>query len=137
MSLVLDCSMAMAWCFEDEQTSQTVAVLDSVGRSGAWVPLLWRYEVANVLLMAERRGRIDAAKRHDFLDTLRDLSIREDREPEGDPWHATVRLAELHRLTVYDAAYLELAQRRRLPLASLDEPLRKAAGATGVRVEPA
>ena len=132
MSLVLDSSMCLSWCFEDERTPAALAVRERVVEAGAAVPPLWRYEVANALLMAQRRGRIDMERRVALLQALGDLGIEEDRTPEGDPWRAAVRLADVNRLTVYDAAYLELAQRRGLPLATLDRELIAAAGQAGV-----
>ena len=134
MSLVLDSSMCLSWCFEDERTPAVMAVRERVVEAGAIVPALWRYEVANALLMAQRRKRVDAERRTALLQALGDLGIDEDRAPEGDPWRATVQLADLYRLTVYDASYLELAQRRRLPLATLDGDLIAAAEQTGVPV---
>lgn len=134
MSLVLDSSMCLAWCFEDERTPRVLGIIDRVINEGAMVPRLWRYEVGNGLLMAQRRRRLDASRRVDLLVALDAFSISEDNEPESDPWRATVRLADVHGLTVYDAAYLELAQRRRLPLATLDAALRRAAQNAGVGV---
>jgi predicted nucleic acid-binding protein len=134
LSLVLDSSMCLAWCFEDERSPKVLGVIDRVIEEGAIVPRLWRYEIGNGLLMAQRRQRLDAARRTDLLATLDAFEIAEDHEPEGDPWQATVRLADLHTLTVYDAAYLELAQRRRLPLATLDAALQRAAATAGVDI---
>lgn len=136
MSLVLDSSLCLAWCFEDERTPEVLAVRERVIEVGASVPTLWRYEVANALLMAQRRKRIDEERRTALLRMLREFGIEEDHAPEGDPWGATVQLADLHRLTVYDASYLELAQRRRLPLATLDEALRAAASKSAVKLLP-
>lgn len=132
--MVLDSSMCLSWCFEDERTPEALAVRERVVEGGAVVPPLWRYEVANALLMAQRRGRIDTERRAALLQALGAFGIEEDRAPEGDPWRATVQLADLHRLTVYDAAYLELAQRRRLQLATLDKALAEAAGQAGVAI---
>jgi len=127
MSLVIDSSVTLAWVYSDETTPAVSHVLQLVTSGGAWVPSLWRLEVANVLEIGARRGRHDSA----FLDaTLSDLAlfpVSTDSETEKQAWSATRRLAERHELTVYDAAYLELAQRRRLPLATLDEELREAA----------
>lgn len=137
MSLVLDDSTTLAWCFEDELTPRVLIVIERVVESGAQVPSPWRYEVANGLLMAQCQQRIDASRRTSLLEALGEFSITEDCDPEGDPWRATVQLAELHQLTVRDAACLELAQRRRLPLATLDKALRSAAGRAGVQIMPA
>ncbi|MCX6022396.1 MAG: type II toxin-antitoxin system VapC family toxin [Chloroflexi bacterium] len=132
MSLILDNSIAMAWCFRDERTAATVALLDRVTASGAVAPWLWPLEASNALLMAERRGRITGDERRTLAGFLRDLPIVMDAESVSHIWTTTVRLAERHRLTVYDAMYLELAQRRNLPLATLDSDLRAAANALGV-----
>src|SRR6516164_7014582 len=127
MSLVLDSSVTLAWAYSDEASPAVSHVLDLVSSHGAWVPSLWRLEVANVLEMGVRRGRHDAKFRDATLADLSLLPVNIDLETEKQAWGATLRLAERHRLTLYDAAYLELAQRRGLPLASLDGELRAAA----------
>lgn len=134
MSFVVDSSMALSWVFTDEQTGATEALMDRAGAAGVVVPSLWRLEVANVMQMAVRRGRVTAAFRDDSLDDLHGLPVEIDLETDAQAWSSTLRLAEQHRLTLYDAAYLELAQRRGLPLASLDRDLRAAAEAAGVEV---
>ena len=134
MSFVLDNSVALAWCFEDEQTPPIMALLDRVVATGAMAPLLWPLEALNGLLVAERRRRLDAAKRAELACLLRALPITLDDETAEKSWEDTLRLAEAFRLSVYDATYLELAQRRRLPLASMDRALRTAATALGVEV---
>ncbi|HEY6509091.1 MAG TPA: type II toxin-antitoxin system VapC family toxin [Vicinamibacterales bacterium] len=136
--MVLDSSVALTWCFEDEQTPASLGLLERVVEGGAVAPSVWPLEVLNALVMAERRKRVDAAQRHRLTDLLRDLPIVLDDEAAAQAWSATVQLAERHHLTVYDATYLELAQRSGLPLASLDHELRAAAVAAGVAlVEPA
>ena len=130
--MVVDSSVALTWCFEDEQTPAALAMLEAVVEGGAVAPSLWPLEVLNALIMAERRKRVDAAQRQRLSGFLRDLPIVLDEETAAQSWSATVRLAERHRLTVYDAAYLELSQRRDLPLASLDQELRAAAEREGV-----
>jgi predicted nucleic acid-binding protein len=132
MSVVLDSSITVAWYFDDERTDAVDAVLTQVTESGAVVPSLWRLEVANALHMSVKRKRIDAAYRDVSLDALRSLAIETDGETNEHAWSATLRLAERFGLTLYDAAYLELAQRRGLPLATLDRDLRKAGDAVGV-----
>ena len=134
MSFVVDSSVALSWCFEDERTPATAALLERVGESGAMAPQLWPAEVLNGLMMAERRQRIDASRRRRLADFLRDLPIALDPEITIQLWGATQGLAERFRLTVYDAIYLELAQRRHLAPASLDKELRDAAVALGVPV---
>ena len=132
MTFVIDSSVALSWCFDDERTSETKALLECVGEKGGFVPQHWPLEVLNGLLMAERRGRIDHTVRRGLAEFLRDLPIVLDAETTSQVWDATQRLAERFRLTVYDAVYLELAQRRRLPLASLDRELRTAGAVLGV-----
>ena len=132
MSLVLDCSTTLAWVYGEETTQAVRAVFGAVGSGGAWVPALWRLEVANVLEMGVRRGRHDAAFRDATLADLALLPIRVDPETDRHAWGATARLAARHGLTLYDAAYLELARRLDLPLATLDHALRDAASAEGV-----
>jgi len=133
LSLVLDSSATLAWIFADETTPSIQAVFTQVAEAGAVVPALWRLEVANSLLMATRRGRIDAQFRGAALADLSLLDITADLHTDSRAWADTVELAERFRLTVYDAAYLELAQRRRLPLATLDLELSAAAQAAGTR----
>jgi predicted nucleic acid-binding protein len=134
VSLVLDASLALTWYFQDEVTPATEAILDRVAGSGAIVPALWRLEVANGLQVAVRRGRISAAYRDGSLGDLAQMNIETDLETHSHAWSVTLRLAERHELTLYDAAYLELAQRRRLPLATLDQQLRRAGDDLGVRL---
>lgn len=127
MSLVLDASIALAWAYNNENTSGTRLVFEKVLAEGAWVPGLWRLEVANVLEMGVRRARTDAAFRDATLADLLSLPISIDTETNVHAWTETLDLAERHRLTLYDAAYLELAIRRALPLATLDAELISAA----------
>jgi predicted nucleic acid-binding protein len=134
MSLVLDCSITLAWVYADETTAAVRQVFDLVSQGGAWAPALWRLEVANVLEMSTRRGRHNAAFRDATLADLTHLPIQIDGETDIRAWAETLGLAERHRLTLYDAAYLELAQRRELPLATLDRDLRRAAGEEKVQV---
>ena len=134
MSFVLDNSVALAWCFEDEHTPAVLGLLDRVTETGAIAPMLWPLEALNGLFAAERRRRLDAARRATLAAFLRELPIRLDAETADRAWEETARLAETFGLTLHDAAYLELAQRRRLPLASLDKALRQAAVSVGVDV---
>jgi predicted nucleic acid-binding protein len=132
VSLILDSSATLAWIYADEITPAIRQVFDLLRENGAWVPSLWRLEVANILEMGVRRTRHDVAFRDATLADLALLPINLDPETERQAWGATLRLAERHRLTSYDAAYLELAQRRRLPLATLDSDLRAAASSESV-----
>jgi len=127
MSLVLDSSVPLAWVYSDETNEAILHVFDLLSESGAWVPGLWRLEVANILEVDVRRGRHDADFRDSTLADLALLPIHLDPETDQQAWGATARLAERHRLTLYDADYLELALRRGLHLATLDQDLRAAA----------
>lgn len=132
MSLVLDSSATLGWIYPDEASDETARIFEQVATSGGWVPSLWRLEVANSLQIGIRRGRIDAARRDAVLADLAALSISVDPDTDRTAWSATLQLADRYRLTLYDAAYLELARRRSLPLATLDRALRAAAQAAGV-----
>jgi len=134
VSLVLDSSVALAWIYSDETTDAIRSVFGELTQSGAWVPGIWRLEVANILEAGVCRGRHDASFRDSTLADLAQLPIQTDPETDRHAWRATARLAEHHRLTLYDAAYLELALRRELPLATLDRDLRAAANAEKVRL---
>jgi predicted nucleic acid-binding protein len=124
---VLDCSATLPWVFASEATAATRALQDDLAREGkAWVPALWHLELGNVLLGAKRKGLVDKAGIEKFLATLALYDIEVDGETMNVAWTKTLGLAEGMGLTAYDAAYLELALRKGLPLATLDEPLRKA-----------
>jgi len=133
VSLVLDSSVTLAWLYSDEITEAIRRIFEAVAEHGAVAPTLWRLEIANSLTVAVRRGRIDKEFRHAALSDLATLEITMDPQTGTNAWGQTLQLADQFGLTVYDAAYLELAVRRRLPLATLDEKLR--AGATGCGVE--
>jgi predicted nucleic acid-binding protein len=132
VSLVLDPSLALSWYFEDWRTFAANARLDQVADQGAIVPGLWRLEIANGLRTAIRRKRIDTAFRDRAIAQLACLPITVDPDTDRYAWTTILQLADRFGLTPYDAAYLELAQRRTLPLATLDGPLRAAAPALGV-----
>ena len=136
MSFVVDNSVALAWCFEDEQTEAIMALLDRVTESGAFAPQLWPIGALNGLLTAERRQRIDAERRHQLAGFLAELPIAIDGETATRLWHPTAQLAEDHGLTAYDATYLELALRLNLPLATCDKLLIAAAQRADVRLLP-
>ena len=136
MSFVLDNSVALAWCFENEQTPVIIAVLDRLTEAGAVVPQLWPIEAVNGLLTAERRNRITRPERQRLARFLHALPISIDDETTNQVWTTTAQLAGLHRLSSYDATYLELAQRLGLPLATRDQALIAAAKAIGVSLLP-
>ncbi len=132
MTLVLDSSATLAWAYSDEITPAIEEVFERVATTHAFVPCLWRLEVANGLHMGVRRQRLEPAEYEATLADLATLDIRTDPETDTYAWSGTARLAQRFGLTLYDAAYLELAQRRALPLATLDQELREAASACGV-----
>jgi predicted nucleic acid-binding protein len=132
MSFVLDSSVALSWCFDDEHTAACDALLEQVAQTGAVAPSLWPLEILNVLTLAERRGRLDALRRQQLMGFLHDLPVTIDPETAHQAWGLTHQLAAHYQLTLYDAAYLELAQRAHLPLATLDRELRLAAQTLGV-----
>jgi predicted nucleic acid-binding protein len=131
---VLDSSVALAWCFEDETSPAGDRILDLLESAEAIVPVVWPTEVGNALLAGERRRRITAAGVSRSLALLRSLNIRlDDSDPrlQVDDW---VTLARRHSLSVYDAAYLAVAIREGVPLATFDRALARAAGQAGVRL---
>jgi predicted nucleic acid-binding protein len=136
-SFVLDCSVTMAWFFEGEATPACDRLLDRLNTDGqAVVAMHWPLEVSNTLLMGERRKRCSAADTAHFIEILAGLTIETDRETGLNASTTTLALARSHNLTLYDGAYLELAMRRNLPLATLDKSLRSAARKAGVRCLP-
>lgn len=132
MSLVIDASIALTWCFSDERTPATTDVLNHVVDQAAFAPSIWPLEVLNALAVAQRRGRCSAADRLRLTGFLRQLPITIDEDTLHHAWTTTAEFADRFRLTMYDAAYLELAHRRSLPLATLDSDLRRAAKTVGV-----
>lgn len=124
MPFVLDASTTACWAFDDEAHPVARLALERLRDDQARAPSLWWFEVRNVLITSERRGRLAEADTETFLRTLARLGVAIDREPDEG---AVLALARRHRLTVYAASYLELAQRQGLPLATLDEELAEAA----------
>jgi predicted nucleic acid-binding protein len=132
VSLVLDSSAALAWIYDDEATDPIRRVFDAVADQGAFVPALWRLEIANSLTVAVRRGRVGHEFRRAALADLGDLNIVVDAQTDSRAWNATLELADRFLLTVYDASYVELAERRALPLATLDRDMQRAAAQLGL-----
>jgi predicted nucleic acid-binding protein len=132
--VVIDASVALSWCFPEERSSYGDKVLLALRSKKAIVPSLWRIELANALLVGERRGRLTPANRASFLDLLLDLPVSMDPETADRIFNDTLSLARTYGLSAYDATYLELAMRLGLPLATLDQQLKKAAQKAGVRV---
>lgn len=134
VDFVLDCSVTMAWCFEDEVTEYTEKVFDSLTETRAIVPSLWLLEVANVLLCAQRKKRLGKLKALEFKDVLGLLPISIDQNAVHRAMSSTMELADETGLTIYDATYLELALHHSLPLATLDQDLKKAAKKMGIKL---
>lgn len=132
--LVLDTSATIPWCFSDEATERTEALLDQVRQGGAVVPSIWLLEVANVLLGAERRGRMTPAQTGSFFGLLDSLPITLMPTEDGHQVVAVLGLGRTHGLSSYDASYLHLAISRGLPLATLDRRLSEAALSIGVEL---
>ncbi len=134
MPLVLDASVALAWCFEDEKSEYADRVLDTLARDRAAVPAVWPLEVANALYVGERRGRTDAPAIVRQTALLTALPISVESIDLERALGSVLNLARQHGLSCYDASYLELAMREGLPLATADELLAKAAQSAGVRL---
>ena len=130
--LVIDSSITIAWCFPDEKDEYSQTVLDALTSEQAFVPYLWHLEVANTLLVGERRKRSTQANTITWIGFLSSLPITVDEETRAHAFGNTLSLARDHNLSAYDAAYLELAIRRGLPLACNDGKLKTAALAAGV-----
>lgn len=124
---ILDCSVTMAWCFEDESDEFSLAILEKLQRSQALVPSLWSLEVANVLLIAQRKKRVTKNHVDSFIQALGILPIHIDTSTHVKAMHQILALAHETNLTIYDATYLELAIREELPLATLDKHLQNVA----------
>jgi predicted nucleic acid-binding protein len=133
-AFILDCSMAMTWLFEDEASAPSTALLDRLRSESAVVPALWFVEIANVLAFAERKARITPDDSAGFIADIDNFNLEIDTEATERAFSDILPLCRAHQLTSYDAVYLNLAVRRQLPLATLDEPLRKAAKKLGVKL---
>lgn len=129
MSFVLDASVAASWAFPDEAKGAATKALDRLRTDEAHVPSLWWFEIRNTLIAGERRNRISLAATTSFLSDLDYLKIIQDRTPQSA---RVPTIARHYKLSVYDAAYVELAERMRLPLATLDRALHLAASQAGV-----
>ena len=134
MAFVLDCSVTMTWVFPDEATEATNALLESLAEGNALVPSLWPVEVGNVLLAASRRGRVATEEWSRVRDIIEALPIRIDPVSLPRVLGTSLSLAHRHNLSLYDAMYLELAIRMRMPLATLDRTLGAAGRAAGIEV---
>ena len=131
-AFVVDASITLSWCFADEATEYSRGVLALLERTHAIVPAVWPFEIANTLAIAEHRRRISQDGIRAFLETLRRLPIHVEQRPALWLWQALLPLAREHRITAYDAAYLELAKREQLRIATLDQDLKEISQSAGV-----
>ena len=137
MNFIVDSSMALAWVMRDEAGPETDKILDSLGQgTRAFVPAIWQWEIANAFLSVERRKRATKMEISRHLSLLRSLPIEVDEAAINQAWGATHLLAQRRQLTSYDAAYLEMAIRLGLPLATLDKDLAAAAKIEKVELLP-
>ena len=130
---VLDASVTMAWCFEDQGTHFSESVLAALKKEAIPVaPSIWMYEVLNVLALAQKKDLLDKTTATTFWNEVSKAVVLENIDARAP--HKILDLCERHKLTAYDAAYLELALREGMPLATLDKDLKKAAQAAGARL---
>jgi predicted nucleic acid-binding protein len=122
----------MSWFFQDETTPATQTLLTTLGEASCIVPAWWYIEVTNIFVVAEQKGRTSPAQVANFISMLATMQIELDNEAPSQAFNRILPLCRSYRLTSYDAVYLELAQRRQLPLATLDESLRQAAAKLGL-----
>jgi predicted nucleic acid-binding protein len=133
---VIDASVALAWCFDDEATEATRALLDRFEDERAEVPSLWHLELANALAMGERNKRITPARASEFIALIEELPIVIDERTPNFALSSVLELSRRQQLSAYDASYLELAMRRGVPLATKDNDLARAANHMGVILLP-
>ncbi|MGD0618483.1 MAG: type II toxin-antitoxin system VapC family toxin [Bryobacteraceae bacterium] len=129
---VLDASVAVAWCFEDETNAIADHALSVLESGAALVPLVWAAEVGNALMSGERRGRITSLQIEQSLEVIATLDITTDKDNVTGRLLHLLQVARSHRLSLYDSIYLDLAMRERLALATVDSALARAAEAVGV-----
>ena len=130
--IVIDAPVALAWCFPDEVSDYAETVLLALEKRAAMVPAIWASEITNALLVGERRNRLRRPEVLRFVELLKSMEIFQDVQPVTDTINHVFPLAQEYRLSAYDAAYLDVAVRRQIPLATLDSNLRKAALAAGI-----
>jgi predicted nucleic acid-binding protein len=132
--IVIDASVALAWCFPDEASDYANAVLVALEDQTIVVPAIWAVEITNALLVGERRKRIRQPEVSRFVELLKGLHIVEDAQPFADTVSNVLPLAREYDLSAYDAAYLDVAIRHGAPLATLDATLQKAGRAAGIKL---
>lgn len=132
--VIVDASIAMTWCYPDEHSQYAYHVLDRLRHTRGVVPSLWAIEIANAVIIGERRYRLTPADTQRFLELLQGLFFETDSQTSERALAESLSLARQFNLSVYDATYLELAIRKRMPLATLDNRLLEAAKAAGVAI---
>jgi len=132
--IVIDASVALAWCFPDEANEYADTVLLAVESQSIIVPAIWAVEITNALVVGERRKRIRQPEVRRFVELMNGLSVVEDRQPFSDTVSNVLPLSREYDLSAYDAAYLDVANRHGMPLATLDAALRKACTMAGINV---
>ena len=132
--IVIDASVALAWCFPDETSDYADSVLLAVENQAVIVPAIWAVEITNALLVGERRKRIRQPEVRRFINLMEGLSIVEDGQPFVDTVSNVLPLAREYELSAYDAAYLDVAVRHQIPIATLDGALQKACTTAGVKI---
>ncbi len=131
---VIDASVALAWCFPDEASDYADSVLLALEKQTVIVPAIWAVEITNALLVGERRKRIRQPEVRRFVDLMNGLSVVEDGQPFADTVSNVLPLAREYNLSAYDAAYLDVAVRHEIPLATLDGALQKACTLAGIKI---
>jgi predicted nucleic acid-binding protein len=131
--IVIDASVALAWCFPDEASDYADSVLLALENRTAIVPSIWSVEITNALFVGERRKRIQQPEVRRFVELLTALTILEDGQPFADTMSNILPLSREYELSAYDAAYLDVAVRHGAPLATLDSALQKAGRAAGIK----
>jgi predicted nucleic acid-binding protein len=132
--VVVDASVALAWGFPDEGSVYADEVLEGLKEQAIVVPALWAVEIANALLVGERRKRLHQAQIRRFVTLLEGLPVVQDAQSVGTTVNSLLPLAREHKLSAYDTAYLDLAIREGLPLATLDKSLKRAATKSGISI---
>ena len=132
--IVIDASVALAWCFPDEASDYADGVLLALENRTAIVPSIWSVEITNALLVGERRKRIQQPEVRRFVELLKALTILEDGQPFAEAMSNILPLAREYDLSAYDAAYLDMSIRQGVPLATLDAALQKASRAAGIKI---
>ena len=135
-NFVIDASVVMTWCFKDEVSRYADSILDSLEHFTAITPCIWLLEVGNVLLVAERKNRLSEAASIRFVALLSELPISVDQEPPERTIKEIFALAREHKLSTYDASYLDLAMKKGIPIATLNDRLISAAKRSNVSIMP-